>query len=45
MFSNPFGSEEITAKPEVANSPPPNAEVKNVWSFTSAAQYAIKLWC
>lgn len=31
------------AKPEVTNSPQPNVEVKNMWSFISAAQYAFKI--
>jgi hypothetical protein len=44
-FSNPVGFVEITTKPEVTKSLPPNAEVKNVWSFASAAQYAFKMWC
>jgi hypothetical protein len=27
------------------HSPPPSAEVKNAWSYTSTPQYAFMAWC
>jgi len=27
------------------HSPPPSAEVKNVWSYTYTPQYVFMLWC
>jgi hypothetical protein len=49
----PFNqSELLTLSPrkkwqvcEADNWPPPNAEVKNGWSFTSTPNYVFMLWC
>jgi hypothetical protein len=30
---------------EADHSPPPSAEVKNVWSYTSSPQYVFMAWC
>jgi hypothetical protein len=30
---------------EADHSPPPSAEVKNVWSYTSTPQYVFMAWC
>jgi hypothetical protein len=30
---------------EADHSPPPSAEVKNAWSYTSIPQYAFMVWC
>jgi hypothetical protein len=30
---------------ETDHSPPSSAEVKNVWSYTSAPQYTFMAWC
>jgi hypothetical protein len=30
---------------EADHSPPPTAEVKNAWNYTSAPQYAFMAWC
>jgi hypothetical protein len=32
-------------KHEADHSPPPNAEVKNAWSYSSIPQYAFIVWC
>jgi hypothetical protein len=31
--------------PEADHSPPSDAKVKNVWSYTSTPQYAFVVWC
>jgi hypothetical protein len=30
---------------EADHSPPPSAEVKNAWSYTSTSQYVFMVWC
>jgi hypothetical protein len=37
------GAKSLRREPE--HSPPPSAEVKNVWSYTSTPPYVFMVWC